>query len=252
MSETAMEEGRRERNPIASATRLVAILSEHTDDAVGVRELARLLDLTASSVQKTLERAAEAGLVSALPEGRWTLGWELYRIAANARHKLPFGNVQPVLDAVRDASAETAVLTIYDAGRGERMFVAASESRHSVRFVPPLMQWLPMHVGATALAILAFRPEAERGALIARSGLSDQERQSLSTTLDKIQDGGSAVSHDQVNIGGSAIAVPVQSRGGVSASLGVIMPKERFESADLLKLGQLLQGAAAQISGAVG
>ena len=72
------------------------------------------------------------------------------------------------------------------------------------------------------------------------------------TALEEIRRGGSAVSHDQVNIGGSAIAVPVQSRGGVSASVGVIMPKERFESADLLKLGRVLQGAAAQISGAVG
>lgn len=252
MRDTDTEESRRERNPIASATKLVAALSEHVEDAVGVRELARILDLTASSVQKTLERAAEAGLVAALPDGRWTLGWELYRVAANARKKLPFGNVQPVLDSVRDASAETAVLTVYDPGRGERMFVAASESRYSVRFVPPLMQWLPIHVGATALAILAFRPEAERRALIVQSGISDREQRSLMTALEEIRRGGSAVSHDQVNIGGSAIAVPVQSRGGVSASVGVIMPKERFESADLLKLGQVLQGAAAQISGAVG
>jgi DNA-binding IclR family transcriptional regulator len=99
-------------------------------------------------------------LVSSTPSGQWEFGWELYRLAAQVQRKRPFQAAAVVLDELSARTGETALLAVYDPWRMARMFVAASPSHHSVRFVPELLTWLPMHAGASAAANLAFRPDA--------------------------------------------------------------------------------------------
>ncbi|GGH47012.1 IclR family transcriptional regulator [Microbacterium album] len=226
---------RRERNPIASATRVLSALAE-APDAVGVRELARLLGSPASSVQRTLEAAADSGLVRSV-DGRWELGWEFHRLAALSQQRQPFRIAGPVLRALSDRTGETALLAVYDPGRRRRMFVAQAEAEgHAVRFVPELYAWLPMHAGASALAILAYLPAEERRR-VAESGLpalTDTTITSvgaLEIALERVRAEGVAVSRDQVNLGASGVAAPLRTRGGVAASLAVIVPNQRFDDA---------------------
>jgi IclR family transcriptional regulator, acetate operon repressor len=144
----------RERNPIAALTRVLGAMAAMDQQTVGLRELARMLGAPPSSVQRTLESAEELGLVAS-SGGQWELGWELFRLASIVQAKHPFQGAAEVLEELSARTGETALLAVYDAHRRERMFVAASQSRQSVRFVPELLSWLPMHAGASALAILA-------------------------------------------------------------------------------------------------
>jgi IclR family transcriptional regulator, acetate operon repressor len=223
----------RERNPIAALTRVLGAMAAMDQQTVGLRELARMLGAPPSSVQRTLESAEELGLVAS-SGGQWELGWELFRLASIVQAKHPFQGAAEVLEELSARTGETALLAVYDAHRRERMFVAASQSRQSVRFVPELLSWLPMHAGASALAILAYRPAEERQALYAQGAppvTSTITPEAVESALDVIRRDGYAVTHDGVYLGASGVAAPIATGRGVTSSVGVIVPKQRFDDA---------------------
>jgi DNA-binding IclR family transcriptional regulator len=246
--DSADNDTRRERNPIAAVARLIGVMAEQQANALGVRELARLLDAAPSSVQRTLERAYETGLAAPDANGQWQLGWELHRIAAHARSKMPYASVQPILDQLSEASGETAVLSVYDPRAGERMYVAAAPSRHSIRFVPQLLTWMPMSVGATALVILANRPVEEQRRIFdneLKAGSTSWE--AFHSRLDSVRERGLAISTDDVEMGAAAAAAPIRSGSHISSSLGIILPMQRFTATVADELSELVKAAADQI-----
>jgi DNA-binding IclR family transcriptional regulator len=223
----------RERNPIAALTRVLGTMAAMDQQTVGLRELARMLGTPPSSVQRTLESAEELSLVAS-SGGQWELGWELFRLASIVQARHPFQGAAEILDQLSTRTGETALLAVYDARRRERMFTAASQSRQSVRFVPELYSWLPMHAGASALAILAYRPDEERQALYAQGSppvTSTTTPEAVEAALDEVRRNGYAVTHDGVYLGASGVAAPIATRSGVTSSVAVIVPKQRFDDA---------------------
>ena len=257
MAESWERARKRERNPIAALIRLLSVMAEREENSIGVRELARALGSPPSSIQRTLESAQEVSVVSPVGTGQWELGWELFRIASLAQRKQPYGAAAAVITELSEQTGETAVLTVYDKERAARMFVTAHPSRHSVRFVPDLFSWLPMHAGATALAILAHRPEDERQ-MIYDKGLAALTKTTLTTpsdlerTLSEVRDKGFAVSHDEVDLGASALAAPIFSTTGVTSSIGVIAPRQRFDEALERHLEARVVAAAARLDRRLG
>ena len=243
---------RRERNPIGALTRVLSAMVELDADSVGVRDLARHLDSPPSSLQRTLEAAQESGLVTSSPSGGWELGWEFFRLSTLAQRRRPFAAAGPVLERLRDVSGETAVLTVYDPGRRRRMFVDSAASHHSIRFVPELFSWLPMHAGATALAILAHRSETERQAVY-DDGMPSLTPRTLvvpgdvERALAGVRDLGYSVSDDEVNLGAVAVAAPIRTLAGVTSSIGVILPRQRFEPIAREGLAVLVREAAGEL-----
>jgi DNA-binding IclR family transcriptional regulator len=236
----------RERNPIAALTRVLGAMAAMDQQTVGLRELARMLGAPPSSVQRTLESAEELSLVSS-GGGQWALGWELFRLASIVQAKHPFQGAAEVLDELSAHTGETALLTVYDPHRGERMFAAASQSRQSVRFVPELLNWLPMHAGATALAILAYRPDEERQALYAQEAppvTPATTAQAVEAALEVIRRKGYAVTHGGVHLGASGVAAPIATGAAVTSSVGVIMPQQRFDDANEATIAGHVKAAA--------
>jgi IclR family acetate operon transcriptional repressor len=236
----------RERNPIAALTRVLGAMAAMDEQSIGVRELARILGSPPSSIQRTLDAAEELSLVES-HGGQWQLGWELYRLASIVQAKRPFDGAMAVLEELSSRTEETALLVIYDPQRQERMFAAASESHRSVRFVPELNTWLPMHASASALAVLAFRPEPERQALYAQ-GLpplgENESADDVEVALEAIRRDGYAVSHDGVYLGASGVAAPIVTHAGITSSVAVILPRQRFDEADQAQIIAHVKSAA--------
>jgi IclR family acetate operon transcriptional repressor len=244
----------RERNPIAALTRVLGAMAAMSQQTVGVRELARMLGAPPSSVQRTLESAEELSLVAS-HGGQWGLGWELFRLASIIQAKHPFQGAAEILEELSARTGETALLTVYDARRRERMFAAASPSRQSIRFVPDLFSWLPMHAGASALAILAYRPDEERQALYAQGSppvTSATTPEAVESALEVIRRNGYAVTHDGVYLGASGVAAPIATGTGVTSSVAVILPKQRFDDAHEATIVGLVRAAAESLGRRLG
>jgi DNA-binding IclR family transcriptional regulator len=178
-------------------------------------------------------------------------------LACNVRHGLRTSAAKTILAELGAHTGETAVLSVYDRQRAARMFVAASPSQHAVRFVPALFAWLPMHAGATALAILAYRPEDERRSiyakgLLALTGTTLTEPDELESALAEVRGKGFAVSHDETDVGASALAAPVFSTVGVMSSIGVVAPRQRFDEALERALESRVVEAAARLGRRLG
>jgi IclR family acetate operon transcriptional repressor len=206
-----------------------------------------VLDAPPSSVQRTLEAGAAVSLVNT-SAGQWELGWELYRLASLAQRKRPFLAAARVLDELSDVTGETAFLAVYDPRRHERMYVATSPSRRSVQFVPQLFAWLPLHATASAMAILAHRPEDERRTLYELGLPIFAARRPSATKIEEsmasIRSEGFALSRDQADVGASAIAAPVWTAGSVRGSIGVAVPNQRFDETPKGKLaGEVTRSA---------
>jgi IclR family transcriptional regulator, acetate operon repressor len=238
----------RERNPIASIVRVLGAMVEAEGASFGVRELARMLDTPPSSVQRTLLSGADVSLVTPSASGQWELGWELYRIASLAQRKQPFQVAGSVLNELSEMTGETAVLAVYDHPRRARMYVATSPSRRSVRFVPDLFKWLPLHAAASAMAILAFRSFEERTQLFEEGFPIFAGVRPTPTKIEElytsIRSDGYALSRDQADVGASAIAAPIKTAACVESSIAITVPNQRFDEANAPELERRVLWAA--------
>lgn len=235
---------------------LGAMLESEGQEPVGVRELARRLDAPPSSLQRTLAAARDASALSTTRDGKWRIGWEMYRIAALLRDRDPFAECQPELDGLARDLDETVVLTVLDVDMGQRMFVACSETRRAVRFVPTLYTWLPAFAGATGMAAVSTLEPSVRQSLFARTPAEalpprlDRETD-LEQTCKAITRDGYALSRDEVDLGASSVAVPVPGGQGAPCALGLIAPAQRFDEPDERTLQRLI-GVARYLSTQLG
>lgn len=258
MAEAGTRTGQRERKPIAALSRVLAALVESEHDSVGVRELARILNAPPSSVHRTLAAAQEVSLVSVNAADRWELGWELHRIASLVGRKNPYRAVAAdILADLADITGESALLAVYDPKRLARMWIATAASRHSVRFVPRLYEWLPAHAGAGAHAILAHRPSAELDALEQRgldkfTDTTITSRARLDQVLDQVRKDGYSISRNEVNLGAVGVAAPIKAFTGVMSSLALIIPQQRFTAQMERELPGRVVGAAEKLALRVG
>ena len=106
-----------------------------------------------------LATALEAhGLVRRDADGRFALGLALVALGRAAAHGLGLPEVaRPALEALRDATGESAQLYVRDGDH--RICVEALESPHGLRTIVPLGAALPLDVGSAG-RILRGDPEA--------------------------------------------------------------------------------------------
>jgi len=210
-----------------------------------------------STVHRALTSLEKAGMVQREPETRrYRLGLELYRLASYVSARFPLANVAvPILRSFVDECNETTLLGVYDETRLEMMFVAAVESRHPLRYVVELNKWGPLYAGASGLAIMAFLPEADRRAIVARTHLKPVTERTivdpvaLEREMEKVRQRGYALTIGQRTPGAVGIAAPIWgSDARVAGDILVTIPEQRFDSAMEPCLAELVIRCAKTIS----
>jgi DNA-binding IclR family transcriptional regulator len=206
------------------------------DDKYRVRAIARDLGWAPSSVHRVFSMLEADALVKKEGDGSYALGLEFYRMAWRATTRLPFRSVtRAVLQELASSTNESAFLCLYEPTRGEMMFADRVEGDHELRHIVRLNQWVPVHAGASGLAIVAFLPEDERARVIKSkrlkavtpATLTDPER--LAHALDQVRKQGYAISHGQRTPGAVGIAAPIwDASGRVVGDIGVTIPEQRY------------------------
>jgi IclR family acetate operon transcriptional repressor len=244
-----------EREPAARAIDMLIWLADHTADTWGVRQVARELNTSPSTIYRIFQIFESRDLVTKNEDGKYTPGLELFRICQVFSQRLsPVKIAQPHLERLAAACGETVLLAAYGARRGQMIVIDIIDAPHPLRWVVHRDQWNAIHSGATGLAILAFLPEEERQALYQKDLERFTERTivtaaDLEAEVARIRARGYAYSRGQRSKGAVGFGAPLfDAAGDVFGDVCITIPEGRFDPAQEPKLGRLLAAAAADIS----
>lgn len=245
------------RDPGRRVLHVLRTIAELPDRDWGVRELARTLHLSPSTAHRLLATLQSEGLIDE-DDGsrRYRLGLEFFRLARRTSSWFPFAKeALPTMQDLVAGCNETVLLGLYDGNRTEMQFVASVDSSHPLRYVVELYKWLPVYVGASGLAIMAFLPENERRAIVARTRLKPvteltiTDPRELEQEIAKIRRRGYAFTRGQRTPGAVGIAAPIWGpEGRVVGDLVLTIPEQRFNPRSESKLVALIIDHAQRVT----
>jgi DNA-binding IclR family transcriptional regulator len=211
---------------------LLLLSREHT---LGVREIARRLNMSAPTVYRLLTRLAAHELVQQVPGSHeYKLGWACLDLARNTLADVDV--VQqgpPVAKALRDQTRETVTVQV-PAGR-DHVCVLEVEGLDEIRRRVGIGRRMALHAGASGRAILAFMPQAQVDEYLRRPLEQVSQRTltdpvEMKARLAEIREKGYAVSAGESVEGALAISAPVFGRSGaVEASISISGPQSRLK-----------------------
>ncbi len=242
-------------NEVRSIMTALRVLDEvAAREPIGVGELARLLEVPKSSVQRTLRTLRAAGWIH--PVGaettRWGLTTHMLRTGQRATGGLGLRDVAvPVMEELRSATQETVHLVVPE--QGQAILIERLDSPQPVRTFIPLGMGAPIAASANGKAILATRSREEVEALLdlglsAYTATTVTDRDALLAELDQIRRQGYAANNEEWRSGVSAIAAAITADGGRAiAGISISTPAHRMSRKLQGQYGQLVKDAAAQI-----
>jgi DNA-binding IclR family transcriptional regulator len=243
------------RRSVASVARATALLdalaaSEH---GLGVNELARRIEVNASTASRLLATLLEAGLVTRVDGGPYRLGLKILTLSDRVLAQLDVRELaRPLLAALVAQTGETATLS-----------VPAQREAITVDFVPSpssvvSMAWVGRpsvpHATAVGKVMLAFAPgHLPPGELPRFTERTITEPGALAAELDAVRERGYAEAVGEREADLTAVGVPVFARGGdLAAILGLQGPSARLPVAARRTLREPLLAAAVQLGTALG
>jgi DNA-binding IclR family transcriptional regulator len=223
----------------------------------GVRELSVRLGLSKSSVHRTLQEMASAGLLRATAESRYSLAPALLRIGTMLSLSSDLLRVaRPHALALRDVTRETVFVNACDRERRRYISVVGAESPRQVRlsYQPQDESWAPLHLAASGKAILAFLPAKEQDEVIAGADelAAPEARAALMTELEIIRGRGWAYSYGERMDGAHAVAAPISDAAMQVVADMVVGWPVRSGEIDVEGLGLACKAAADAVSADLG
>ncbi len=211
---------------------------------LGVSELARLLSMDKSGVQRILLTLAEGGWIqrSAAAPTRWEPA-ALPRLLF-ADHALNWlrAKAEPVLMRLRDETQETAMLAVLDGT--ELLAVASVESPLALRVALPYQPFaIPLLASSAGRAVLSRLPAAQRVHLVG-GAVPAVEAGAVMSAAER----GWSTSSDETFPDTHSVAAPLLARDGTAyGALMVAAPALRLGNEKLPAIGERLRLAAREL-----
>lgn len=234
---------------------LEELIANEGRPALGPRELAKRLNLPPGSAYRVLVALEQRGLAVRRPDG-FALGVAWWRLASETMSRMPLASETG--DVMREVARETGegvVFSLYDRSRRQLIYAAVEESKHPIRHVVLLNEWLPIYVGASGLAILAFLPEAERRLVLDEADFQQltaftiTDRAELEHELERVRAVGYAYSHGQRVAGARSVAAPVWGDDELPrGSLMISGPESRVDAEIRRRWASLVVDAATSLT----
>ena len=238
---------------VLNAVTVLEAVAEH--QPVGVSELARLVELPKTTVQRCLETLEKAGWTrhSADPPVRWSITARVWAVAGSTSEYASLREAAlPVLHRIRDILDETVHLTALDGL--DAIIIERVDSRQMVRTYTALGTVTPLHGPAAGKAILAHLPEVHVAATI-EAGLDRftdatvSDVDALEEELRRIREQGYAVNRGEWRRDIFGVGVPILgSDDRPVGSISISMPAFRFRDEDLPRYAGLLVESAQEVA----
>jgi len=222
---------------------------------VTLAELMALTGVPKPSLHRTLALFEDAGFVTREPTGRaYSVGPRLAALAlAILTHDSVATQRRTVLRKLVADIGETCNLSMLR--KGELTYLDRVEADWPLRLHLPVGSTLPPHCSASGKLLLAFKPAAERAALLAAMPLTRftdrtiTDRNLLAGELDRIAAVGYAVDNEEYVLGVACVAVPVRlADGEVIAAVAVHAATARLPLTRAIEFVPMLADAARQIA----
>jgi IclR family acetate operon transcriptional repressor len=202
---------------------------------IGVSELARLLDVNKSTVQRCLETLHDAGWLR--PEGdgatKWVITGRILDLGGHVSDGQHLARAAiPVMLRLRETTQETIHLAVPD--QRDALLIERLESPQPVRIFYPVGTRVPLNAAATGKAILStwdpLRLEVfMQGGLDGLTVQTIVETGKLQAELDLIRTRGWSEAIDELGEGASAVAASIKDPSGFAvAAISVSAPTSRF------------------------
>lgn len=229
------------------------------NEALGVRELARRLQLSAPAVQRILNTLGRHGYVEQAPDSRrYRLGPAVLALAQRALSKDQLVSAaEPELQALAARGCFNAFLGVRQQDRGIYVLTVQSRSPVVIRSSPG--QSFPLHSTALGKSLLMGLAEE---AIVSILGEGPYERLTLRTLTDPrkltaqikaAENLGYTTSLDENFPGLIAVGAPVREGSGrIIAGISVAYPRSVGPQVELAEVGEMVMAAATRISAALG
>jgi IclR family acetate operon transcriptional repressor len=227
---------------------LLEVLSE-TEHGYGVTEIAGRLHLGKSTTHRLLTSLARAEVVRADSRQRlYRLGYRLLRWTSGWLDRMDVRTLAlPHLRQLREKCQETVSLNLRE--DNARVAVERLETSQEVRFVAEVGKPLPLHVGASGKAILAFLPPSEIDRVLGAASLPPSRDRELRRALADIRRSGAAVSFGERLAGSGAVSAPLfNHEARVIGSVSILSVAARLSPDTVRSYSELVRHAAGEIS----
>lgn len=226
-----------------------------SDEARGVSDIARELELTKSNIHRLLQTLAASDYVFS-ENGKYRLSSKMWALGAEAMSKLDFRRVAlPEMRALAETTSETVHLSIYD--HSEVIYLEKIDSPQPIRAYTKVGGRAPAYCVATGKVLLAFQdPETIESVtqdLTAATAYTVTDRATLMSELAEAKVRNYAVNRGgwRAEIGGIA-SVIFNSAGQPVAAIGISGPVTRLTDDLIPHLAALVKNAAARVSSILG
>jgi DNA-binding IclR family transcriptional regulator len=244
----------RESSTNRSLERALSLLLvlEHEGRSMGLTELSRAMELAKPTVRRLMLVLGKYGFAEKW-RGRYQLGVAVLPLA----HAYLMGKdltrvALPVLQELAQASEETASLFVRLGF--QRVVVQRVDGRFPLRYVLPIGQRLPLHIGVGKV-LAAAMPEEELGQMLDTVGeihLATGQRvtrEELLCELDQIRRQGYVVCRNERILDAASVGAPVVDTDGVTiAAVAVASRAGRMTPKKLRELLVEVRSAAKAIS----
>lgn len=227
-----------------------------SEQARGISELARELNLNKSNVQRVLGTLLALGYVTKDPAtSRYAAALKMWEFGIRVVHRNQIRRAaQGYLRALFDKLNETIFLCVSD--NDDILYLDKMESAAPVRISSQTGFRAPAIKTASGKAILAFQGEEglDRAIMAALQhfNIVGHNEAQLCEELAAIRRDGYAISQSGYRQGVNSIAAPIRGRdGAVIASIAITGPFERMGKAKMLALAPELINTATRISEAL-
>jgi DNA-binding IclR family transcriptional regulator len=243
-----------------SLSRAMAILDCFTVESpqLGVREIARQIDMSVSTVGRLLASLNALGLLSQDPASRlYRMGPKVmaYNMVYTASLDIR-GSARPMLEELYRLTNET--VSLYILAGDKRVCADCIESSERLRVVVRVGEHMPLHAGSAGKALLAFMPPEEAELILSKplekmTSKTVTSKESILAELKDIRAKGYATSHGERFEDVIGVAAPVFDNAGmVVAAINVAGPSRRFTDQLVTKHRARLMELAKQISRLLG
>lgn len=189
--------------------------------------------------------------------GRFSPGIRLFDLGSIVLDQMGLRRIAlPVMRRLRDETDESVSVNVVDGDW--RVCIEKVETDHDVRQIISIGRRSPLYAGASGKCLLAYLPDAEAEAVLARIELRPIATRTITDLgqlrreLRRVRDRGYATSANERVDGAAAIAAPVLDHtGSVIAALTVSGPEPRFRNR-MTEFAERTVRAAADISAELG